>query len=108
MTTAIRFLTAGIRHRVRTGCACAKWSGTATGNQNPVRVPNPVVVDPLPEDIRIETTTTPATYREGRVGKRIKFETHHIEPIDQGGGVYDVDNMGVTTPRQHINIHSNK
>ncbi|MDF7679442.1 S-type pyocin domain-containing protein [Enterobacteriaceae bacterium ESL0689] len=30
-----------------------------TGNQNPVRIPNPVVVDPLPEDTRIEATTTP-------------------------------------------------
>ncbi|WP_195918321.1 S-type pyocin domain-containing protein [Erwinia sorbitola] len=31
-----------------------------TGNQNPVWIPNPVVVDPLPEDTRIEATTTPA------------------------------------------------
>ncbi|WP_037377362.1 colicin E3/pyocin S6 family cytotoxin [Serratia sp. M24T3] len=31
-----------------------------TGNQNPVRIPNPVVVDPLPEDTSIEATTTPA------------------------------------------------
>lgn len=30
-----------------------------TGNQNPVRIPNPVIVDPLPEDTRIEATTTP-------------------------------------------------
>ncbi|MBV4412636.1 S-type pyocin domain-containing protein [Enterobacteriaceae bacterium YMB-R22] len=31
-----------------------------TGNQNPVRIPNPVVVDPLAEDTSIEATTTPA------------------------------------------------
>lgn len=31
-----------------------------TGNQNPVRIPNPVIVDPLPENTRIEATTTPA------------------------------------------------
>ncbi|MDF7679452.1 S-type pyocin domain-containing protein [Enterobacteriaceae bacterium ESL0689] len=31
-----------------------------TGNRNPVRIPNPVMVDPLPEDTRIEATTTPA------------------------------------------------
>lgn len=31
-----------------------------TGNQNPVRIPNPVVVDPLPENTSIEATTTPA------------------------------------------------
>ncbi|HAT1577354.1 TPA: hypothetical protein I8Y25_003779 [Raoultella ornithinolytica] len=31
-----------------------------TGNQNPVRIPNPVVVDPLPENTSIEVTTSPA------------------------------------------------
>ena len=31
-----------------------------TGNQHPIRIPNPVVVDPLPEDTQIEATTTPA------------------------------------------------
>ncbi|WP_241430741.1 colicin E3/pyocin S6 family cytotoxin [Tatumella saanichensis] len=31
-----------------------------TGNQHPLRIPNPVIVDPLPEDTRIEATTTPA------------------------------------------------
>lgn len=30
-----------------------------TGNQNPVRIPNPVVVDPLPEDTGIGVTTSP-------------------------------------------------
>jgi len=33
---------------------------STTGNQHPVRIPNPVIVDPLPEDTRIEATTTPA------------------------------------------------
>lgn len=31
-----------------------------TGNQNQVRIPNPVIVDPLPEDTSIEATTSPA------------------------------------------------
>jgi pyocin large subunit-like protein len=30
-----------------------------TGNHNPVRIPNPVVVDPLPEDTGIGATTSP-------------------------------------------------
>ena len=30
-----------------------------TGNQNPVRLPNPVMVDPLPENTGIAATTTP-------------------------------------------------
>ena len=31
-----------------------------TGNQTPVRIPNPVIVDPLPEETRLEATTSPA------------------------------------------------
>ncbi len=58
--------------------------------------------------INMKKGKAPATYREERVGKRIKFEIHHIKPIGQDGEVYNVDNMGVTTPRRHIDIHSNK
>jgi len=183
-----------------------------TGNQNPVRIPNPVVVDPLPEDTRIGATTSPtpeektfadyililpvggvppiyvyichnpgqvtgkgqkisgiwlsdanmgngspipsqiadrlrgqtftdfdqfrkafwlevsrepvlleqfisnnrASMRKGNapytrtsdsVGKRERYEIHHIQPISQGGKVYDIDNMGITTPKHHIKIH---
>ncbi|WP_039058520.1 S-type pyocin domain-containing protein [Enterobacter sp. Bisph1] len=32
-----------------------------TGNQNPVKIPNPVVVDPLPENTSIEATTSPVS-----------------------------------------------
>lgn len=184
-----------------------------TGNQNPVRIPNPVVVDPLPEDTRIDATTSPAPEEKGFadyililplpnippiyiylrnnpgqvtgkgqkvsgiwlsdantgngspipsqiadklrgrtfanfdqfrkafwievskdpelvkqfrrhnqthirngnspftrgadcVGRRERYEIHHIKPISQGGDVYNVDNMGITTPKRHIEIHS--
>ncbi|MDF7681084.1 S-type pyocin domain-containing protein [Enterobacteriaceae bacterium ESL0689] len=184
-----------------------------TGNQTPVRIPNPVVVDPLPEDTRIEATTTPTpeekhfadyililpvsnippiyvylrnnpgqvtgkgqkvsgiwlsdantgngspipgqiadklrgrtfanfdqfrkafwlevsedpelsgqfkphnqinvrngnspfTREVDRAGGRERYEIHHIIPISKGGDVYNVDNMGVTTPKRHIEIHS--
>lgn len=39
------------------------------------------------------------------VGKRRSFEIHHIKPISQGGDVYNVDNMGITTPKRHIDLH---
>ena len=42
----------------------------------------------------------------GKVGGRTKFEIHHIKPIGEGGEVYNVDNMGVATPKRHIKIHS--
>ncbi|MDW6093302.1 S-type pyocin domain-containing protein [Vibrio rhizosphaerae] len=46
-------------------------------------------------------------FRE-QVGGREKYEIHHVEEIQHGGSVYDVDNMTITTPKNHIRIHSNK
>ncbi|MBJ9242137.1 S-type pyocin domain-containing protein [Citrobacter braakii] len=37
-----------------------------------------------------------------------KFEIHHNKPIEDGGGVYDIDNLRITTPRLHKFIHYNK
>lgn len=42
------------------------------------------------------------------VGGRRSFELHHVDPISQGGEVYDVDNIRVLTPKRHIEIHSKK
>lgn len=188
------------------------WS---TGNQNPVRIPNPVVVDPLPEDTRIEATTTPApeeknfadyilvlplpnippiyiylrnnpgqvtgkgqkvsgiwlsdantgngspvpsqiadrlrgrtfgnfdrfrkafwlevskapelssqfrgsnkihirngnspfTRERDRAGGRERYEIHHVITISKGGDVYNVDNMGITSPKRHFDIYSTR
>ena len=58
--------------------------------------------------INMRKGKSPATYKEARIGRRIKFEIHHIKPISRGGEVYNVDNMGVTTPKWHIDIHSKK
>lgn len=33
------------------------------------------------------------------------YETHRINPINQGGAVYDLDNMSITTPKHHIDIY---
>lgn len=41
-----------------------------------------------------------------QVGNRSKAELHHIKFISQGGAVYDVDNLVVMTPKQHIALHS--
>jgi hypothetical protein len=40
-----------------------------------------------------------------RVGGRKSYEIHHLEKISKGGGVYDLDNLRVNTPRNHIDIH---
>ncbi|WP_197413128.1 S-type pyocin domain-containing protein, partial [Vibrio sp. MEBiC08052] len=47
----------------------------------------------------------PFCRKRDRVGGRVKFELHHVEEIQRGGKVYDVDNIRVTTPRNHIDIH---
>ena len=38
------------------------------------------------------------------IGGRKSFELHHKE-VQHGGKVYDVDNIGVVTPRHHIDTH---
>lgn len=43
-----------------------------------------------------------------RVGRRVKFEIHHIRRISEGGAVYDVDNMIIMSPRFHVEAHSEK
>lgn len=41
----------------------------------------------------------------GQVGKKMVLELHHVHPIVEGGGVYDLDNLMIMTPRAHINTH---
>ncbi|MGE6983163.1 type VI secretion system tube protein TssD [Kluyvera intermedia] len=37
-----------------------------------------------------------------------KFEIHHVKPIEKGGGIYDIDNLRITTPKFHKLIHYGK
>ncbi len=39
-----------------------------------------------------------------RAGGHVKYILHHKTPISQGGGVYDLDNLIVVTPRYHSEI----
>ncbi|ENO1935658.1 type VI secretion system tube protein Hcp [Escherichia coli] len=34
-----------------------------------------------------------------------KFQIHHVVAIEHGGGVYDIDNFRIVTPRLHDEIH---
>ena len=38
-------------------------------------------------------------------GKRISHEIHHVELISEGGEVYNVDNLRIHTPKNHVEIH---
>lgn len=50
----------------------------------------------------------PYPVTEEQVGGRETFELHHVKPVSQDGGVYDMDNIRVTTPKRHIDIHRGK
>jgi RHS repeat-associated protein len=38
------------------------------------------------------------------VGKNTSYALHHAQPIQHGGGVYDMDNLRIVTPRYHAEI----
>ncbi len=51
---------------------------------------------------------SPSTRFSEQVGGRKKIEIHHIKPINEGGSVYDMTNLTLLTPKQHIDTHSKK
>ncbi|EPC03252.1 hypothetical protein L861_23365, partial [Litchfieldella anticariensis FP35 = DSM 16096] len=59
----------------------------------------------LPNRIIMADGKSPYTISSERVGGRERFEIHHTHEIQHGGAVYDMDNLRVMTPRQHIDIH---
>ncbi|MGR6771241.1 type VI secretion system PAAR protein [Pectobacterium brasiliense] len=50
----------------------------------------------------------PFVPRTESAGKRVVFEIHHVKQIQHDGPVYDVDNLRVNTPKNHIDIHKSK
>lgn len=57
---------------------------------------------------RMRTGRAPRVRKADRVGGRLSYELHHLEKVSEGGGVYDVDNLRVNTPRNHIDLHRNE
>ncbi|MGG7673323.1 S-type pyocin domain-containing protein [Pseudomonas sp. WC2] len=54
---------------------------------------------------RLMSGNAPAVRDREAVGTRGVFEIHHVERIADGGAVYDVDNLRVNTPKNHISQH---
>nr|WP_241391572.1 HNH endonuclease signature motif containing protein [Yersinia frederiksenii]ULG19878.1 hypothetical protein 49p1_00175 [Yersinia frederiksenii] len=54
----------------------------------------------------IQAGKAPAPRETEQVGGRVKYELHHVKQIKDNGAVYDVDNIRVTTPKRHIEIHN--
>lgn len=45
-----------------------------------------------------------ARYQDA-AGKRKIYELHHVVWVSEGGDVYDIENLRVSTPKNHIDIH---
>ena len=56
----------------------------------------------------IKSKGAPFVIEEQAIGGRELFELHHIEQIQYDGPVYDIDNLRINTPRNHIRIHKEK
>ncbi|MEW7860061.1 S-type pyocin domain-containing protein [Pseudomonas chlororaphis] len=54
---------------------------------------------------RMLVGNAPKTREQDMVGGRGVFELHHVDKVSEGGEVYNVDNLGVVTPKNHIDIH---
>ncbi|MGW3210392.1 putative T7SS-secreted protein [Streptomyces sp. NPDC001135] len=46
----------------------------------------------------------PFVVKAQRVPGQYRYVLHHVQPIQRGGGVYDLDNIVVVTPRYHKEI----
>lgn len=44
----------------------------------------------------------PFAVKSQQVGGQKRYVLHHVTPIQRGGGVYDLDNIVVVTPRYHL------
>ncbi len=60
----------------------------------------------IPRNIdRMRDGFAPTARYADAIGKRKVFELHHVELVSEGGKVYDVDNLRVNTPKNHVSIH---
>ena len=53
---------------------------------------------------RMQQGLAPKAVKEQHYGKISSYILHHINPIHNGGGVYDIDNLVISTPLMHQSI----
>ena len=58
--------------------------------------------------IQISKGNAPYSLPEYQIGDRGRYEIHHVELISQGGAVYHIDNLRITTVQNHVRIHKNE
>ncbi|WP_256585879.1 S-type pyocin domain-containing protein [Pseudomonas sp. ICMP 460] len=57
---------------------------------------------------RMSVGRAPRARRIDWAGSRNSHDIHHVEPISEGGEVYNVDNLRVNTPKNHVDVHKNQ
>ncbi|MFW0755176.1 S-type pyocin domain-containing protein [Pseudomonas sp. H11T01] len=55
--------------------------------------------------VRMSAGKAPRANIDDIAGSRISHEIHHVELISEGGEVYNVDNLRVNTPKNHVEVH---
>lgn len=76
----------------------AFWEGVANDSE--------LVEQFKPQNIALmQNGGAPHARYNDAAGKRKTFELHHVEWVSKGGSVYDVDNLRVTTPKNHLDLH---
>lgn len=53
---------------------------------------------------RMQQGLAPKAVKAQSYGKISSYVLHHMNPIYNGGGVYDLNNLVITTPLMHQNI----
>jgi hypothetical protein len=54
---------------------------------------------------KLRNGKAPFAQRPEHNGENARYEIHHIQNIQHGGAVYDVDNLAIMTPKRHVEIH---
>ena len=54
---------------------------------------------------RMQEGYAPKARRIDHAGKKRSFELHHVDLLSEGGEVFNIDNLRVNTPKNHIDIH---
>ncbi|MFJ3373001.1 S-type pyocin domain-containing protein [Pseudomonas sp. NPDC086251] len=54
---------------------------------------------------KLRNGKAPFAQRSEHNGENARYEIHHIQNIQYGGAVYDVDNLAIMTPKRHVEIH---
>ncbi len=57
---------------------------------------------------QITIGNAPISARQFHKGARKRYEIHHVEQIQHGGEVYNIDNLRINTVKSHLRIHSNE